>query len=219
MAYLGGIFAIHEPFVHSWGNLIQYNNEYVIEPGQMIHYDRSTISYHAFARNSLVERMFGDFILFLDQDHQYEPDLLARMLHRLEKYKIDVLTGLYLYRQKPHAPLLYKWNGTNGYEIIGKWDQSLKIFEVQSSGGGCLLVRKSVFDRIKNELGEQPFDIEHPYSEDHSFFNRLRKLGIKAYCDPRIECHHLMVKPLKFGEDYKPEDQQFAEPYSIEGFK
>ena len=63
------------------------------------------------------------------------------------------------------------------------------------------MIRRSVIERIRDELKESPFGRIHPLGEDHSFFKRLERLGIPAYCDARIESHHLAVKPIK-AEDY-----------------
>lgn len=217
IAYMGGVPTLPEPFVWSWGQMIQYNNDYLINGNESVFYDRATVSYHSFARNTLVQRMKGDWMLMLDTDHKFDPDVTARMLAKMNKYNIDVLVGLYLYKFEPHSPVLYRWNEENeNLELIGDWDKDVELFEVGSSGGGCLLVKKSVFDRIKKELKEEPFDIIPPFSEDHSFFQRLRKLGIKAYCDPSIEFPHLTFKALTL-KDYDKESIKLSPKYEVEG--
>lgn len=216
IAYMGGVYALPEAFCWSLAQMVQYNAEYLSGPGRCVHYDRATVSYHSFARNSLADQMRGDWLLMLDTDHSFEPDLAARMLMRMEKHQIDVLAGIYLYKSPPFMPVLYRWNG-EAYEVIGQWDGEPRIFEIGSAGAGCLMVRKKVFDRIRNELGEGPFDIEHPYSEDHSFFNRLRRLGIKAYCDPDIECHHLSNRVLTLA-DFDRSQIRLSEKYNVAGF-
>ena len=80
-----------------------------------------------------------------------------------------------------------------------------------SAGAGCLLVRKSVYDRCKKELKENPFDITHPYGEDHSFFLRLKRLGIQAYCDPLITLNHLRYDPISM-DSYAKDDVLIHKP-------
>jgi hypothetical protein len=75
------------------------------------------------------------------------------------------------------------------------------VFQVDAAGGGCLLVRKRVFERIEDELGEEPFARTPPLGEDMSFFKRCERLGVKVYCDARIECPHLTVRPVTL-DDY-----------------
>lgn len=180
VAYLGGVFAIPEHFCWSWGQMVQYNTEFLCDPGKYVHYERAKASYHTFARNTLVDLIKGDWLLMLDVDHMFEPDLVARMITIFDNYHfIDVLTGLYCYKSPPYAPVLYQYNKKlDCFEPIVDWDKDVKCFEIASSGAGCLLVRRSVFDRIKKELNESPFDIIHPFSEDHSFFKRLKKLNL-----------------------------------------
>lgn len=217
VAYLGGVAAVAEPFCWSLAQMIQFTNEYVAGPGEYVHLDRATISFHAHARNTLADQMMGDWLLMLDTDHVFEPDLLARMLDRFNGEGLDVLTGLYQMKVPPFAPVIYQWNGT-GYDLIGRWNEDVSLFRIDSAGGGCLLVRRSVFNRIREELGESPFDIEHPFGEDHSFFNRLRRLEIKAWCDSRIECRHLQLRPLSLA-DFDRSRLQFSSERTVEGIR
>lgn len=197
VAFLGGMEFIHRRFAWSLLQMSQFNNEYVCKPGEIVHYDHATVSYHSYARNSLIERIHGDWLLMLDTDHSFEPDLLSRMLRLMDAYEIDVLTGLYQYTSPPYSPVLY-WHDDpdEGYDGIGDWEEGMEIIQVKSAGGGCLLVRKSVYERIQAELNEAPFDIIHPFSEDHSFFRRLEKLDIKAYFAPEIHYPHLQTREV-----------------------
>lgn len=201
VSYLGGIPALLEQFQWSWSQMLEYNADYL----PRLWYDRATISYHAAARNKLAHRMRGDWLVMLDTDHQFEPDLIARLLYTATVHDIDVLTGLYQYKVFPHQPVLYAWknpdNPLEGVQSIADWDTALPLFTVDSAGGGCLFVRRRVFDRIRAELKERPFDPLPPLSEDNSFFYRLKKLGIKAWVDTRIKSHHLQVRPIDM-DDY-----------------
>ena len=50
-----------------------------------------------------------------------------------------------------------------------------------------------------SRLKENPFDIIPPYGEDHSFFMRLKKLGIKAYGAVVMDINksQITVKPVQ----------------------
>lgn len=216
IAYLGGVPAVFEDFTWCWGQMIAYNYEYLCMPNEFIYYDRAKVSYHSFARNSLVERMKGDWLLQLDTDHRFDPDLVARMLNKMNIHGIDVLVGVYCYKGSPNSPVLYSWTG-KGYVPIAAWDEKADIFEIGSAGAGCLMVKRSVFDRIRTELKQNPFDEEFPFSEDHSFFNRLRKLGIKAYACPTIEAEHLRVEPVRLA-DFKPSSEMLGNRIEVGGF-
>lgn len=197
ISYMGGVIAIPEEFCYSWGQMIQYNSEYLCQPGEIIWQDRAKISWHSAARNSLAERMKGDWLWMTDTDHQFDPDIVCRLVNLMSKYQVDVLTGVYVYKHPPHFPLLYQYIPySDMFDMIVDWeipDPSCEIFEIGASGAGCLLVKRDVFHKIRNELHESPFDIIPPKSEDLSFFRRLHTLGVKSYVAPLIESHHLAI--------------------------
>lgn len=215
IAYMGGVMALPEPFVWSWTQMIQFNNEVFENDTERLHYTRATVSYHSFARNSLVDQMQGEFLLMLDTDHAFEPDLLWRMLNKMDLYNIDVLVAPYLYKSEPYPPVLYGWDKKKKAKyIIGDWDRTNNpnVMRVWGGGAGCLLVRKSVFQKIKKKLKCTPFDImvqdSSPLSEDHSFFQRCYQLRIPVYATLDLESPHLIYKKLSIFKDYRPKDQK-----------
>ena len=197
VAYLGGVPAVLEEFCWSFSQLLIFSRETLCSPTQHIHASRVKFSDHAPARNALASGFLGEWLLQLDCDHSFDPDLLVRMLDLMNSADIDVLTGLYRYKAPPHSPVLFQREVEDGLlRPVAKWEPlDIRLFEVAAAGAGCLLVRRRVFDAIW-ETGEEPFDRIHPMSEDLSFFERLRKLGIKSYVAPHIECGHLIAKPV-----------------------
>ena len=194
---MGGIMALPEPFVWSWTQMIEFNREALCQDDEQILYERAQLSLHSAARNSLVAKMRGDWLLQLDTDMVFDPDFCARLVGTMERYKLDIVTGLYTYKNYPQIPTLYMFNPANGHhEPIGGWNEDVEIFEVDSAGAGCLLVRRSVYERIMAELHQPPFEMTVPYGEDHSFFMRARKLGIKAYCAWKVQAAHLGYKQV-----------------------
>ncbi len=219
--YLGGVPAVLEDFCHSWGQMIAFSCE-GLGHDEYIHFSRTKASLHDVARNFLANQMLGGWLLMLDTDHSFEPDLVLRMVDRLEICKIDVLTGLYQYKIPPYLPVLYQADGAF-YRPIASWraedETSLvkDIFPIDGCGGGCLLIRRSVFSRIKEELREEPFDRKFPLGEDLSFCKRCELLGIKIYCDARIECHHLQIRQTSLS-DYDRDGIVMSEEKAVAGF-
>ncbi len=124
-------------------------------------------------------------------------------------------------KQEPHVPVLYQWikiGEKDGLQPLARWDKSCKVLQIGSAGAGCLFVRRNVFDRIVSELGEQPFDKIHPYSEDHSFFHRLKRLGIKAFADMSIESRHLKIEPVPLSK-IDTEQLSVGEGFYVQGYK
>jgi Glycosyltransferase like family 2 len=207
---MSGIPFCHTEFMISLAKMIQYNSEYVCQPGEVIHLVTSDISFHMTARNNLCRDMLGDWIFMMDMDHFFGPDLLARMVYALNSFRVDgeqvdVLTALYHYRTQPFNPVLYKFNSKEKLTTMVDWGNQ-KLIPVDAAGAGALMIRRSVLERIYEELKEEPFTITPPYSEDNSFFMRLRKLGIKAYCAPYIESYHLRTQALSRKDQQRTPD-------------
>ena len=206
IGYMGGVMALPEPFCWSMVQMVQYNHDYVCDPGERIYYIRATNSFHSFARNTMVKQFKGDWLLMMDTDHSFQPDILSRMLRVLTlKPEVQVLSALYQYKGPPHAPKLYRFGKTyKDFNVLGKWDIPKNtnktggkfLVPIDMAGAGCLLIKREVFEKMKKRFKEDPFDIIHPYGEDNSFFLRLKKIGIQAYCDPTIEFPHLEYKEI-----------------------
>jgi hypothetical protein len=220
VSYPGGLPAVLEEFCWAWGQMIAYNNEWV-PPDRYIHYDRARASDHAPARNSLANRFLGDWLVQLDTDHLFEPDVIRRLVHTADTYDIDVLSGYYQLKHPPHLPVLYEWveiGGTEGLQPLAVWPENVKVLKIGSAGAGVLFVRKKVYDRILAELDEKPFDRIHPYSEDHSFFLRCRRLGIPAYAAMNIRSDHLQIRPVRPEDRPEPTDGEVSPLFEVEGF-
>ena len=202
VGFMGGVPTTPTPFTKAWGDIIQYNYEYLLQPTQRIQYIHSTVSYHSLARDGLVDSMKGDWLLMLDMDVIPEPDIVYQMLYQMNTHKIDVLLGIYPYKGRIHAPVLYGYNPRKKSRfIIGDWDSKFDVIPCDGAGAGCLMIRKSVVDKIK-ATGESLFSIKEPYSEDNSFFMRCRELKIPIYFSPKIRLQHLTYKGLTIEEDY-----------------
>lgn len=198
IAEMGGVITVPTPFHRAVLQMAQYNAQYLVNPGEAVFYDAANNSYHSFARNALADNMRGDWLLMLDTDHTFEPDLAARMLATMNRHQIDVLSAMYVYRNPPHNPVMFVRMPDGNLRFLGDWDRKKKIdvMEIGAGGGGSLMIRRSVFTRIRKDLKENPFSIANDMSEDLSFFDRLRRLDIKAYVALGIESQHLTWKPL-----------------------
>lgn len=195
VGFMSGIPAVVTPFWWSSLRLVQYNAEAL---DFEVAYDQAGISEHSEARNLLARRMAGDWLLMLDMDHEPEPDTLARLLNAAQSVDALVMSGLYRYKTPPYHPCAFLWGEKPGQTApVAVWDRPL--FTVDSVGGGCLLIHRSVFDRIRAELNEEPFD-KVPFvcdgrkglwGEDHSFCQRCETLGIPVWLHTGVECYHL----------------------------
>jgi hypothetical protein len=168
-----------------------------------IHYDKATVSFHEMARNSLAERMQGDWIFMMDCDHQTAPDILVRLLRLRKKYGCRVISGIYLYKHPPHSPVANFFNEEGRVVPLVDWDRSAEIMEIGCTGAGCLLIDKSVIREISEKYGCGPFTQFPGLSEDYSFFKRCKELGITCHLAPQVEAHHVIRTPL-YVDGYRP---------------
>lgn len=218
---MAGIPFVHKEFMWSFAQMIAYNQEFICQPNEYIHLIKPGFSEHASARNSLVDNAFGEWLFMLDCDHQFDPDILARLLRIMNKYDLPVVCGLYQFREEPHPAVLF----THGprpekpFELIDfnikDFPRDKEIMQIASAGAGCLLVKTSVFERIKAELGEKAFSHKPPFSEDHSFFLRLKELQIPVFCAPWVECHHIHHVKLRI-EDHDNSDIKYMERREVD---
>jgi len=210
MAYMGGVAAVLEEFCWAWGQMVAFTMQHACDPVmEYVHLEKATISFHSWARNDLASKFLGDWLYMQDTDHIPEPDTVVRLLHRMNEYDLDVVSGVYQFKRPPHPPVVFGWqkkdNGEryfNNSTVIGRWDESVPLQSVAATGGGSLLVRRRVFERIRDELKEGPFDVIGQGGEDMGFFKRLDRLGIKPFVDFRVECPHADVRRITL-KDYK----------------
>lgn len=196
ISYMGGIMAKPEPWDWAWQQMCDFTDEALCQGNEYVFRDRAKFSLHWAARNQLADRFMGDWLLMLDCDVVPEPDCAARLVRLMTKYDVDVVSGMYAFKQAPNAPLLYHWNEAQRcHEPIIDWDPDADLVEYSGGGAGCLLIRRRVFDRMRKELGEEPFQIRHPLGEDTTFYERCRRLGIKCYFAPRVQLGHLDFVP------------------------
>jgi hypothetical protein len=126
------------------------------------------------------------------------------MVGAMNRYHVDIVTALYRHRGGPGSPTIYQWDHDGKFALpISDWDRKVGAVRIGSAGAGCLLVKRTVFDRIEKELKAKPFDVLPTYGEDHSFFKRCWELKIPAYALTHVESPHLVVQGLTMA-DYHP---------------
>ena len=140
-----------------------------------------------------------DYILWLDSDMVFEPDLLIRLLTDAVENDLDFVTGLCFSRVLPTKPTICKtvlWgqdkegNTQGGAEIYMDYPKD-QLFEIEGAGLACALVKLSVIDEIGMKCKMSPFQPLPQLSEDYSFCFRMKQLGHKMWCDSRVKVGHV----------------------------
>lgn len=164
-ANLGG--SVSEGFLHSvvlaWDFLVQQKQIGTHNEGPGIypvHFMRGLSCTPSESANQIAEQFLGDWVLMLDTDHVFAADSFYEMIRTFEEQKLDILVGFTQKRVPPYHPVLYKtdFDAFKDFETIfpGPIERQ-QLFKIDSSGAACLMVRRAVFDRIK-DCGERPFD-------------------------------------------------------------
>lgn len=207
---MAGIPALWRDWALCYADMVEFNRANWLQPNEQVKRVWAGVSTHEIARNGIAEEREGEWTWFTDCDTTFPPDTLMRLVRTLDEGGVDVVCAPYPFGAKPHAPVIYAWNDEiDDFQLVAKWrdEDSYQPFLVAGAGGGCLLVRNSVFDRLEVEFpGMGPFAIEGKYrTDDLPFFFKCHKLGIKVACDPRIEVGHLRPRAVKVS-DLEPGD-------------
>lgn len=210
---------VSSQFMHALMQMLVYSQANLCKPGEFIHVNWARASYHELGRNQLVDEMEGDWLLQLDTDHVFGPDLLERLLFYKNREKASVISGIYCYKMPPYGPVANVW-GPDGRVIpIGAWHPDTEVLQVGPVGGGCLLVDRKVFDAIKHGMNQAPFHIIPGLSEDYSFCKRCKDLNIPVHLAMKVESHHLAPRHVIYVSDYVNQFKAAFSAKSVEELK
>lgn len=161
------------------------------------------------ARNELARQAIkseADWVLWLDSDMVFEPDLLKKMLKVCEENDIDFLTGLCFRRKPPYTPTLF--DRLDKMEHGASYTTIMSVPEGRFKVGGCgfagVLMSTDVLLSVAARFGGRMFDPMEGFGEDVSFCWRARQCGYEIWCDSDIELGHIgsMVVTREFFEAY-----------------
>ncbi len=155
----------------------------------------------------------AEWLFMLDADMGFEPDLLDRLLDVADARERPVVGGLCFSMRElmpdgmggMHtfpAPTILNWvemaDGVSRFVGQDHYPVNTMI-QVGATGGACLLVHRSVLERIGEDWFTQcPTDDGVFQGEDISFCWRLRQLGIPVWIHTGIRLTHM--KTVWLGE-------------------
>ena len=137
------------------------------------------------SRNQACEEFTGDWIWFIDDDHSFEPDILARLLAR----NVDIVTPLCLRRVQPFLAIPCVDDDFMDLSLYGPDD----LVEVDHAGASGMLIRR----RVLESMGPPWFELGHRQedglriSEDVNFCRRARKAGFTVHVDLGARLGHI----------------------------
>ena len=147
------------------------------------------------ARNELAMKaihMGADYILWLDSDMVFEPDLMTRLFESLKANDADFVSGLYFKRFPPYEPVVYSKFDIVDDEIIAEKMTEVPetVTAVGGVGFGCVLMSTALALAVYNEYNTMFAPIGN-VGEDIAFCYRAQTLGYKVLLDPSIRCGHV----------------------------
>lgn len=166
-------------FVQSMSNLqkpIETATSYL--SGSMIYDARDRFAQAAITGNF-------DYVLWIDSDMVFEPDLLHRLLESIEGR--DFVCGLYFRRMPPYTPAAYETLEPFPMPVM---EVHKNIFEIGAAGFGCVLTRTKMLKDVFDKFGTAfcPFE---DMGEDIAFCKRAKSIGYKLHCDPTVKVGHV----------------------------
>jgi hypothetical protein len=147
------------------------------------------------ARNAIVEaaqQQNCDRILMIDDDMIVDAfdkgkdayDFLKKMIG----HDKDICGILYYQRGGECQPVLMKAINDRDYRFMYDDEIEHKLQKVDIAGGGCLLIKTKVFDRIPFPY----FAPEHEYGTDIQLCRQAASKGFEIWADTSIEFGHLL---------------------------
>ena len=148
------------------------------------------------ARNNLARQAIqaeADWVLWLDSDMVFGPDLLQRMLKVCTENDIEFLTALCFRRKPPYTPCLF--DRLDKIDKGASYTALLSVPEGRFKVGGCgfagVLMSTQVILDVGAKFGGRMFDPMDGFGEDVSFCWRARQCGYDIWCDSDIEMGHV----------------------------
>jgi GT2 family glycosyltransferase len=148
------------------------------------------------ARNNLARQAIkeeADWVLWLDSDMVFGPDLLQRMMKVCTENDIEFLTALCFRRKPPYTPCLF--DRLEKVEKGASYTALLSVPEGRFKVGGCgfagVLMSTQVILDVGAKFNGRMFDPLDGFGEDVSFCWRARQCGYEIWCDSDIEMGHV----------------------------
>jgi len=141
----------------------------------------------AVAREVIAADLSGEWLFFVDDDTLFQPDLLMRLLRRLDEHPdVGIVAALVLRRWPPHPTVAGKLN-PNGTASMLPFEAVTGLVRVDLTGlGGGSVIRKTAFGRVP-----RPWFTSGPFTEDWTFCSRLKRVGGQAAVDLDVQAGHI----------------------------
>lgn len=210
-------------FGESLMDLLQYDvsmHRRVVEGGGRISFRASANL--ATPRNKVVEKFLeygrADWLLMLDSDMTFDPDLVERLLEHADPEQAPVVGGLCFGFDENGdiQPTLYGLMGADDAEPehmdvvrFHEWTPD-SMYQVAATGAACLLIHKRVLETMRDfphPRGKPGFNDAYPWfqemahngkpvGEDIAFCWRVIQAGFPVYVNTAVQLGHVKDRVL-----------------------
>lgn len=148
------------------------------------------------ARNGIIEAALqynADWLLMLDDDMVVNPFVTVGetddygLIRKLMAHDKDICGALYWQRGGECAPILMTKVSETGYRFLRDDEITHGLQKVDVAGGGCLLIKMRVFDRLQHPY----FEPEYQFGTDIQLCRKAHEKGFEVWADTSIELGHL----------------------------
>lgn len=134
-----------------------------------------------------------DYIFWMDTDQTFPENCLPRLLSYCERDGREAASGLYTYKIPPYLPHVYpKLDEKTGKFILPRGFPLEQPIKIEGAGFGCLLMKTSIFKRMKKPYFTMRFDDGKMVEGEDLPFCREAKMDMVL--DPVVSCGHLRTK-------------------------
>lgn len=167
------------------------------------------------ARNQVIDNFAAleqqpEWLLMIDSDMTFEPDLLERMLAVADPVEVPILGGLCFAGGRHHDPYptIYRQIEKDGYLSVDRvYDYPRDaLVKVGATGAACMLIHRNALGAMKNNYNTKPDGSRNPYpwfaegvvgpegepwGEDIIFCLKAGALGIPVHVHTGIKLGHI----------------------------
>lgn len=197
---------VYSHFSYSLGNLIKTTTQMGINVH--LFFDASTILINQ--RERLIEQAIevkSEWVLWLDSDMMFPSTTLLRLL----AHKQDIVACNYMKRSQPFKSVTFM--DTNDWESWVPIKSEDELLTVEATGMGCLLMRTSVFQRLKKPYFEYTFQptTKDWLGEDFTLFKKLNSLGYQLKIDMNLSNEIYHIGTFAYGKSLSANTQKKTE--------
>jgi hypothetical protein len=177
------------------------------------------------ARNKTVktflEERVADWLFWIDTDMGFAADTIDRLMEVADPIERPIVGGLcFTQRQEKSdnmggwrtlaTPTVFDW-GHDGDKMgfVVKFDYAYDaVQQCMGTGSACILIHKSVFEKIFDKYGEHWYDrywnptMERLVSEDLAFCTRAAAVGCKVWVNTAVKTSHMKTQWLAEDDYY-----------------